>query len=330
MDKVTRMLCLYSKLIRGNIVNKEVFCREYEITKRSFDRDIEDIRLFLSETYSGYELKYDRKKEGYIMQGLKVSKEMTAVEAILLITILKESRALRQDEFEGLAESILDASEKWKRKETYEIADEIKEKYYPVSHKKALMKLFWDLQLCIHDRNVILLKYVKRSGEYVKRRVSPLEIIFLNHYFYLVAMIKDKEYEYPAFYRVDRVESFQITLEHYEAILQEKYKHLELDKKLMYMQGGEVGEITVCCNNSAKENLLDTFEKCSVIEQREEESIIQIETFQEGFLQWVLGQSENVIVLQPLDLKNKISEILKRTLKRYQSEIYGGRNHENV
>lgn len=330
MDKVTRILSLYSKLIKGHVVNKEVFCREYEITKRSFDRDIEDIRLFLSETYSGYEVKYDRKKGGYIINGLRMNKEMDAVEVTLLLTILKESRALREDEFEGLTESILGVSENWKRKETYEIADEIKGKYHPVKHKKALMKLFWDLQLCIYDKNVILLKYMKRNGEYVKRRVYPLEIIFSEHYFYLIAMIKHEEYEYPAFYRLDRIDSFQVTLEHYEVSLKEKYTRLELEKKLKYMQGGNLLTVTVCCRNRARENLLDTFEKCMIIEEREEESIIQIEAFQEGVIQWVLSQSDNVIVLEPLELKNEISGILERTLEEYQKSSSGGKNYEDA
>ena len=49
MDKITRLLILYSSLINGDEINKTMFCFENDCSPRSFDRDIEDIRLFLSE-----------------------------------------------------------------------------------------------------------------------------------------------------------------------------------------------------------------------------------------------------------------------------------------
>ena len=58
MDKVTRILLLYSKLIQGEKINKTIFCFENEYSPRSFDRDIDAIRLFLSDTFSMSELIY--------------------------------------------------------------------------------------------------------------------------------------------------------------------------------------------------------------------------------------------------------------------------------
>lgn len=44
------MLLLYSSLLNGEEINKTIFCFENDCSPRSFDRDIEDIRLFLSES----------------------------------------------------------------------------------------------------------------------------------------------------------------------------------------------------------------------------------------------------------------------------------------
>ena len=52
MDKITRMLMLYSSLMNGEEINKTIFCFENDCSPRSFDRDIKDIRLFLSESFS--------------------------------------------------------------------------------------------------------------------------------------------------------------------------------------------------------------------------------------------------------------------------------------
>lgn len=45
-DKVTRILMLYQQLLNGNIVKKATFALEHQITERTFERDIDDIRLF--------------------------------------------------------------------------------------------------------------------------------------------------------------------------------------------------------------------------------------------------------------------------------------------
>lgn len=65
MDKITRMLILYSSLMRGDEINKTIFCFENNCSSRTFDRDIEDVRLFLSESFSMAELNYRRKTMSY-------------------------------------------------------------------------------------------------------------------------------------------------------------------------------------------------------------------------------------------------------------------------
>ena len=57
MDKIERLLLLYTKLITGEQVNKTLFCFEYECSPRTFERDIETIRLYLSDSFSFSELR---------------------------------------------------------------------------------------------------------------------------------------------------------------------------------------------------------------------------------------------------------------------------------
>ena len=45
MDKITRILLMYSKISQGGRIYKRSFCMETGIDRRTFDRDIEDIRL---------------------------------------------------------------------------------------------------------------------------------------------------------------------------------------------------------------------------------------------------------------------------------------------
>ena len=74
MDKITRLLLLYSRLISGEKVNKKSFCNEVQCLPRSFDRDIEDIRLFLSELYISDELVYSRTSNAYFLRKIDLCK----------------------------------------------------------------------------------------------------------------------------------------------------------------------------------------------------------------------------------------------------------------
>ena len=48
-------------------MNKFQFCMETGCSLRAFDRDVEDIRLYLSDSFSGSEILCDRKDNEYFM-----------------------------------------------------------------------------------------------------------------------------------------------------------------------------------------------------------------------------------------------------------------------
>lgn len=318
IDKVTRVLTLYSKLMSGKLVNKRTFIEEYGISSRSFDRDIEDIRIFFSETFSGMDLVYDRERQGYYIENLNIVKELSPMETVVLITMLKETRALRKDEFLGLMSSLLEATEKRNQQKIKDLVKETCEDYNPVNHDRALLKLFWDLEQCILKRNIIILKYKKRNGEEVERMIYPLDIEFSEYYFYLIGLRADCQYKYPAFFRFDRIESFQLTLRTFDSLVIENYKKMDLKKHLKYMQAGERRDVLLWCEKGAFENLLDTFEKYEVIESQEDGAVVKINIFQDGFIQWVLGQGENILVLEPKSLQEEIKIKLKSLLEKYE------------
>lgn len=70
LDKVTRVLMMFYELSRGRHISKVAFCQEHGITGRTFDRDIEDIRIFLSELYTNSELLFDRGTNTYFISNL--------------------------------------------------------------------------------------------------------------------------------------------------------------------------------------------------------------------------------------------------------------------
>ena len=83
MDKVGRVLLLFWQLYCGNSINKEAFCFEMDIDRRTFDRDIAAVRNFLAESYSGREVIFEPKGKFYYMTGsgkrMMTEVELTAI-----------------------------------------------------------------------------------------------------------------------------------------------------------------------------------------------------------------------------------------------------------
>lgn len=316
MDKITRILFLYSKLIKGENINKTVFCAENDCSNRSFDRDIEDIRLYLSESYSASELIYDRGRNGYYISGTDRA-ELDLVEYLFLKQVLTDAAVLREDEFKTLMSHLLSSTEKSKsfdllKKEPYN-------DYKSPLHNKALLKIHKDLVLVIQYRKCIRMKYFKGNGEEVERNVIPCAVRYDLGYLYLIGYREDKVDEYPAYFRLDRIYSFEIT-RNQTIREQEKIKaYMEnYSGGIVQMYGGRFVEITLECKEDYFSYVYDKFRNAEIVEQDKELLTVKFSAFEDGFVKWLMGQSQDrVALLGPESTKNKLVENARNIMKKY-------------
>lgn len=72
-QKIIRVLSIYTRLSRGEVIRKRTEAVNYGVTERSIQRDIDDIRAFLAEECaatgaSGQTVIYDVLCQGYVLQ----------------------------------------------------------------------------------------------------------------------------------------------------------------------------------------------------------------------------------------------------------------------
>ena len=161
MEKITRMLMLYSSLMNGEEINKTIFCFENDCSPRSFDRDIEDIRLFLSESFSVLELNYNRKNNTYYIKGAK-KQQLEVMEYLFIEKILQDTPVLRNDEFVVLMQHLL-----MNTRESSKMITPLNKEYIlykPPQHNKALLKINGDLELAIRNQKYIRMVYQDDIG----------------------------------------------------------------------------------------------------------------------------------------------------------------------
>lgn len=206
MDKNTRILRLYNQLIQGHSVNKTIFCAETESLPRSFDRDIEDIRLFLSENFDSQELLYDRTLNQYTLGSVQPP-PLDIAEFWFLFRLLLDSCVLRKDELEGIASNLHNNAMISPKTHAYaigQLAD-----YREPNHQKALLKLHSDLSECLREHLTIIIKVGKTLENSREYPVIPCLIQYELGSLYLKAFLKENPLSYHC-YPLEHIYSFQI------------------------------------------------------------------------------------------------------------------------
>lgn len=71
IHKSIRILDIYIRLEENKFLNKSNLAREYGVTEKTIQRDIEELRVYFSDKYDFIKadsIKYDRKKNLYYMK----------------------------------------------------------------------------------------------------------------------------------------------------------------------------------------------------------------------------------------------------------------------
>lgn len=230
-EMITRIINLYEKLKRGCEIQKNSFCVEHGISERTFDRDIEKVRILLSEEYSGYDVVYNQQKGSYLIPGAKEKGELSVLEFVLIVKILKGEQILEKNEFAGLIQSLETVTERRQGEKIKKIAKKEFAEYKEQEERSAFLKLFGDLQECITDRSIIR---IKRRGTNEKIEVvkfCPIALEYADSEFFLLGYRPEKP-DNLAIFVLDEIESFQITLQKFGEEIERKYNYQD-GKKLI-------------------------------------------------------------------------------------------------
>lgn len=234
-DQAIRILKMYESLRKGKEIQKSLFCAEHGISGRTFDRDIEKIRLFLSEEYSGKEVRYHLDRGSYQIPGGEEGGTLSLLEIQMIVKILKNEQALEKGEFEGLMKSLQSVAEKGGREAVRKfILGEVVQ-YEEKTGQGAFMKLFGDLMECIADQNVIRLKLKEAGDERERVKFFPVAVEYQSSEFYLLGYRPERGEELAAF-GLDEIDSFQMTLQKYDDGVAERYSYQEGKHLLKYLR----------------------------------------------------------------------------------------------
>lgn len=317
MDSIERMLCLYLRLDRGEKIKKNTFCKEIGCSGRTFDRDMKMIRQCREKINGTNDIYYDRKQSSYNMKYI-THRKISLVEYQMIEKILIDSRTLKKDEIEIVIRSLLQNTEDSQKIEKY--TQKKLNEYNSPLHNKELLSLCGSIEEEIRNRKIIKIKYQKNTGELIERSIIPCMIKYTRGNLYLIAFIERGDYNYPAYYRLDRIDSFRRS-RNQKVSEEEIVKHYmnRYANGIIEMMGGSYQKIRLRCSNRFYEYVYEQFPNVEVIQEKEEYQIVDIEAFDEGFVKWILGQPyEHVQVISPIKIREQIIQELEKKIKYYK------------
>ena len=314
VDKVERVLGIYTKFMNGEIVNKATEAQRYHVNERSIQRDIDSIRNFMEQQIadSGVvnEIIYDRGERGYRLEKL-YQLQFSNSEILAICKILLDSRAFTKKEMTVMLDKLLDCCvPKTNQKMVKELISNEEYHYIEPQHKTRFTDQMWDIGQAIQQHRYIEIKYkgLKSTGA-KKRKLQPLAIMFSEYYFYLAAFIDDEKVRenfsvsndaYPTIYRIDRIKHLRVLSEQFRVPYASRFEEGEFRKRIQFMYGGKLRKIRFQYTGYSIEAILDRLPTAKIerVDQDEEHDstvyTVSAEVFGDGVDMWLRSQGENV------------------------------------
>lgn len=298
--KSFRLLNMYEKLNRGDIINKKQFASEFGISEKSVQRDIDDLRAYLSESYESGDnitIEYDYVKCGYRL--IKQEREFLTNEEIFAVAkVLLESRGFNKQELNSLIDKLMLQATTSARANIKELIINERFNYIPPRHGKPLINSLWELNGYVYNQEIIEFDYIRKDGIASQKKVKPVSVMFSDYYFYLIAWMADDSKDYPTVFRIDRITGIKAIGEKYKIPYRDRFEDGEFRKKVQFMYSGSLKTICFEFSGPSVEAILDRIPGAQILEQTDGRYVIKAECYGDGILMWLRTQGEYVKIIE--------------------------------
>lgn len=302
--KADRMLSIYLRLSKGQILTKEALAQQFGVDKRSIQRDIDSLRCFLEEKNTQQEIVYDRNQKGYRLEDAS-NAFLRNSEILAVCKILLDSRSMRKDEMMPILDKLMDCCVRaTDRKAVKQMILNETFHYVEPHHQKHLLNGLWEIEQAIQQQKVIQIEYERiKDHKTVKRVVEPVGIMFSEYYFYLTAFLRNinrkEEFEnaedvFPTIYRLDRITAFQLTDEHFYVPYKDRFEEGEFRRRVQFMYGGKLERVRFKYVGPSVEAVLDRLPTARIRSKDEEGWEIEAEVFGKGIEMWMRSQGDYI------------------------------------
>jgi predicted DNA-binding transcriptional regulator YafY len=146
----------------------------------------------------------------------------------------------------------------------------------------------------IHECEVTKFTYERQDGKRGEREVKPVAILFSEFYFYLAAYAADDSHDFPALYRVDRIENTRGAGRKFSIPYDKKFSDGEFRKRVQFMYAGALQRVTFNFRGDSIEAVLDRLPTAEIVSEHEGTYTVTAEVFGRGIDMWLRSQGDFV------------------------------------
>lgn len=309
--KINRILSIYSKLMNGEVISKAEVAVNYDVSERSIQRDIDDIRNYVEIDAEGSgvinNIVYDRFQKGYRLERI-YQKRLTNGEILAVCKILLDSRAFSKEEMENVLKKIIACCVPENDQKDVEalISNEIYH-YVELRHKLQIIDQIWPIGQAVKNHQYIEMEYMRmKDKSVVKRKVRPVAIMFSEYYFYLTAFIEDEQVKakfevmddsFPTIYRIDRIKNMNVLKEHFYMPYNSRFEEGEFRKRVQFMYGGRLRKVKFTYSGYDIDAVLDRLPTAEIINEDGGIYTVRVETFGKGIDMWLKSQGNFIKII---------------------------------
>ena len=295
-NKGFRLLNIYERLNKDEYINKDNLAIEFNVSKKTIQRDIEDLRAYIAEThFDEFEtaIRYSKSRNSYYL--VRLEREwLTNKEALAICKILLESRAFNKEELTNLLSKLIMQISPNDRAIAEQIIRSEFFNYLPLKHGKNMLDMIWQLSEHITKQEVIQFSYTRQDNKKSKKTIKPVSILFNEFYFYLIGFYDDVDY--PIIFRIDRMEKVTATGDKFTVPYKDKFSDGEFRKRILFMYGGELKKIKFEYSG-VLEAMLDKVPTAKVISQNGNTYTMEAEAYGKGLEMWLNSQGKLVKII---------------------------------
>lgn len=317
-NNINRPLQLMLQLIMGNTVKQADWQNNNNISIRSVQRDINDIKEAILTANFPAEINIT-KSENHVAYQLSKSNQLDPKIITTLIKTILSTRSFNYEETNLIIDSLLDQADLTIQKIISKTIKNELSLYMPVTHQKSLLDLIWLFSQWISDQTTIKFSYVNTKNEIRNLSGLPTGLIFDTYYFYVIIHFHatDHHPERDAQYRLDRFKNTTPVPERIEFPHRQRLEEGKIRQNNNLMQIGDLIHVEFEYYGNP-EVVLDKFPMSKIKLKGSQSSFKIHEINKNGFKMWARSQGSNIKITYPQSLITEIIEDASDILNLYK------------
>ncbi|OGU81012.1 MAG: hypothetical protein A2499_09770 [Stygiobacter sp. RIFOXYC12_FULL_38_8] len=311
--RIDRMLGIVVLLLNRERVSAKYLADRFEISVRTVYRDIEAINM------AGIPIvAYAGNNGGFsIMENYRLDRQvLTLQDMTSILTALKGvSPTLDDSDIDNVTEKILSLVPDDKMELLKQRFEEFCIDIMPWGQKQQPKEYLKELQIAVSQKKLVCFDYRNSKGEFAKRTVEPMTLVYKGFGWYLFAFCKVKN-DYRIF-KLVRMSNL-VTEEEYFKRKNKSYHDF------MKLSSDKSQFINIVLRYSAeiKAQVEEYFDEGTIEYQDDGSMIVRIAMPNDNWLHSIiLGSGEHVEVLEPEYLRNIIKEKAEKICMNYKREV---------